>query len=37
MREVNTTVDVLLYLENNMLKAIYFDPVTTGQPMWGLA
>lgn len=36
MDEANTTAGVLLYLENNMLKAIYLNPMTEGKPTRGL-
>lgn len=37
MREVKTTIDVVLYMENKMLKEIYFDPVTKWKLLRGLA
>ena len=37
MREVKTTIDVVLHMENKMLKEIYFDPVTKWKLLRGLA
>lgn len=37
MREVKTTIDLVLYMENKMLKEIYFDPVTKWKLLRGLA
>ncbi|CAB3772084.1 ATPase, T2SS/T4P/T4SS family [Paraburkholderia humisilvae] len=37
MREVKTTIDVVLYMENRQLKEIYFDPVTKWNLLRGLA
>ena len=37
MREVKTTIDVVLYMENKQLKEIYFDPVTKWKLLRGLA
>lgn len=37
MREVKTTIDLVLHMENKMLKEIYFDPVTKWKLLRGLA
>ncbi|KVL25467.1 haloacid dehalogenase [Burkholderia territorii] len=37
MREIKTTIDVVLFMENKMLKEIYFDPVTKWKIQRGLA
>ncbi len=37
MREVKTTIDVVLYMENKQLKEIYFDPVAKWKLLRGLA
>lgn len=37
LREVKTTIDVVLFMENKMLKEIYFDPVTKWKLMRGVA
>lgn len=37
MREVKTTIDVVLYMENKMLKEIYFDPVAKWKLQRGVA
>ncbi|MGW9889314.1 ATPase, T2SS/T4P/T4SS family [Burkholderia contaminans] len=37
LREVKTTIDVVLFMENKCLKEIYFDPVTKWKLQRGLA
>ncbi|HHV7521276.1 TPA: ATPase, T2SS/T4P/T4SS family [Burkholderia orbicola] len=37
LREVKTTIDVVLFMENKMLKEIYFDPVTKWKLLRGVA